>query len=1031
MPTSLKLFGVPYLQRDGASDEALPLQLNLPCLLLIYLALRDDWVSRAELAYLFRPDAPEAKAKKYLRQLVHRAKSLTWGKSLELKDDLLRFDFESDVKRFKDALKEKNWQLATKLHEDSLLGNYSHSDLETFNAWLELERSELRDNFKLALRTEASQLQNGGQLKEASEFLERYLKLDALDEEAVVDYLKLSQTLELREKGLAAYKRFAENLKTEFDLDPLDETKQLAEALRFSKKASSEVMSPRVTHNLPAQATRFVGRKQDLTKLSERLLQESCRVLSLVGLGGTGKTRLALELGRRVLSDFKDGVFFVPLATITSKDALLSTIAQVLGGRLSSSANAEAELFGALEKMDVLLILDNVEQLAATPDFLAAAVEKTQKPKIVLTSRISMNLKAEWLYDVQGLHYPKSLDDDVLSFDAVKLFLDSSSKANPDLVLEDKDHSTLAQITQKVEGLPLALELASRWHRLLSFEQILIELETGFEVLSTEQSDIPQRQRSIAYVFEQTWQNLSATEQAVLAGLSVSQGGFNLEAAKSITGAHLGILLSLLNQGLIRKQAHERFDMHELLKQYANSKLESQKILARAKEIHLHYYLELTKDGRARISSHEGEALMAALKLELENLLAALDFALGLDDATACQKLIANLWYFLYTKGFYIEVMHYLQAVYDRLGPDNADRAEVMQGLGGMNIILGNHEAGERYSLESIALAEHLGLEKILQSNYGQLAIMHRLKGDLDKAFDFNYKSYEMSLQTKHQIDINLNNLGTLCIVKGDYKEAQSYLSKALTITRELALTESLSARLFNLSQVEMMLGNYDDAERYALENLELDINSKNKIALYGSLCLIYLNRQELDQAQSYADKCLELIKQPHEAGHRIFIYQVVSKSALLNGKPELAKDYALTALEKGKQLEQVLRLPETHALLASIELVLDNQANAYRHIKQGLDYAQLNKHLLEVLEPALDLACLDDTKTAYQLVQLAKQLQKDLGITPSNAAKQQLDKINKAAKEDSGFKQPEAMTVEEGKVFFKAWVNKKLTSFT
>lgn len=1030
MPVGLKLFGVPSLTKDGLTDSTVPLQLSLPTLFLVYLALRSHWVARTELAFLFRPDAPEASAKRYLRQLLHRAKQLGWADSLEVKDELVRFSIPSDIAKFKTEIQQKNWQEAIKLYESDLLASYTHAELATYNAWLELERSNLLEAFKLALQEQAKIFEAQAQFKEAADLLERYLKSDILDEAVLSSYLSLSQQTGLRDKALTLYKRFCETLKTEFAMEPLDETRALAETLMATSVLNRVTPKEQVRHNLPTQANRFIGRQKDLEILQTQLTKADCRVLSLIGLGGSGKTRLSLALGKKMLVEFKEGVYFVALSSASTQEDLLRGIAQALGLVLSTATDPKEELLNHLANKNVLLILDNVEQLKSTAPFIINAVQKTKKLKIMVTSRLSLNLKSEWLFDVQGLTYPLDTDEEPLSFDAVKLFLNGIHKVNPSFLLQTEDIHHITKITQKVEGLPLALELASKWHRLLSFKQIHQELEQNLDLLATEQSDIPKRQQSIAFIFEQTWLGLSSQQQSILARLAIFRGGFSVEAAKSVCKTHLPSLLNLLNQGLIRKQATERFDMHELVRQYAAQKLIEQGALENAQSAHLAYFISVTKDGHIKTREQGGEELMASYAPDLENLFAALEHARVLKKDAAYQRLTADTWYFLYSKGLFLEVLHYLNTVYKRGGTVNKYLAYCTQGLGVMNIILGHYDKGEHYISETLEQAESLDLDHCIQGCANVLGIRHRRVGDYEKAQEYFERAYELGLKTGGNFGPQLSNLGANYILMQRFAEAQPYLFKALEKAREIGIASLLSDCLINLTSCELILGNLDQVERYSLENLALEVSPDRQIQIHSLFAQLYYARLDIPSAKKHADKGLASLGTYLSTGSKELALRVASKVALLMGNLKLAKQYATECLTSCHNNNAQIYLIQTLPLVAEVELALGNQYEALVNLKESLELLkkhELRRTYFEIFSIMATYLSEENPQQAYQLIQTIKMAQHDMGIIPTPLLQQQFDKIETGTKKRTSLLEIQAISEEEAKSLVEGLINQKL----
>ena len=590
MDFRLKLLGVPKVDLKSRTSD---LPLDKPTSLLYYLAQRGDWVSRSELAFLYRPDSPQKIALSNIRLYIHRVKKYPWTDPLEVEKLRLRYQIKTDVQDFNKAIEEKDWPKAIELYRGPFLQGINLQETFAYESWLELERQDLSEKWRLATLKQVRILEDKQDYTLAKKLIESFLKTDFLDEEALQSYLNILIAMGKHKQAFEAYKTFQKELKHELDVEPLEATRALIDNIECSEPIQLALKPNLHLHNLPVQTTRFVGRKQELKQLTEYLANPDCHLLTIVGFGGVGKTRLALAVAEQGLKSFSDGVWLISLAGLSSADLLVSSIAGGVGLALLGSSEPKKQLIEFLQNKECLLVLDNFEHLIEGVDLLQELLDRAPKLKILVTSRVVLELKGEWIFDLDGLSYPPENTKEPLErFDAVKCFTQYAKQFSKTFEASEDNLEAIARLCRKVEGLPLALELASTWIRGLSLLEILSRLNESFDLLSSKLYDLPKRHHSLRTVFDYSWQLLTEEEQKVLTKLSVFQGGFSLEAVEEVAKTHLALLLSLINRSLIKRGQENRYSMHELIRQFATEKAEK-KVKVQTKDLHSFYYLNL------------------------------------------------------------------------------------------------------------------------------------------------------------------------------------------------------------------------------------------------------------------------------------------------------------------------------------------------------------------------------------------------------------------------------------------------------
>jgi predicted ATPase/DNA-binding SARP family transcriptional activator len=843
--------------------------------LLAYLVLEQRPHHRASLATLLWPLDAEASARNSLRQALYELRKLFGDR-----DDLdtpfllvtrqsvqfnLNVDYILDVADFLRYIQQGQLEQAVSLYQGDLLAGLS-CESEPFEEWLRLTRARLHNQAVDACFKLTDQALQQGDLVRARTYAERQLALELWREEA---HRQLMSALALsgeRSTALAQYETCRRALAEELGVEPDAETTALYEQIRAGKwRGQAAILhllpaSPRVRdeplvgstpprHNLPPQLTPFIGRQTDLAQIAARLNDPACRLLTIVGPGGMGKTRLAIQAAQTILvakpttqidpksdiphAKFADGVFFVALVGVATHDLLVPTIATALDFTFYGSGDPKAQLLDYLKARSLLLVMDNCEHLLAGIELVSDLLAAAPGVKVLATSREPLSLREEWLHPLTGMSFPTAemhtapLD----SYTAVQFFVQCARQMKPGFDLA-AEAAAVVRICRLVDGMPLGIELASTWLKLFPCAQIAREVEQSLDFLATTLRNVPGRHRNMRAVFEHSWGLLTTSEQVALRRLSIFQGGFNRAAARQVAGATFPLVVALAEKSLIQVAENERYQMHELLRQFAEEKLRTDPAeMNRIQGDHSRYYTTFLAQQETRLKGPAHLAAMQEIEEEIENVRTAWSWAVAHDKLDALEHALDSFAYFLETRLWQDQAIvlfeHALTTLAARLPEDRRQLllARILACQGGAYGQL----SGEGGRPEVAGMVERLEQCLTMLQRLGETKATANILEALGSLVEDPRRGQELrrsalAIYEKHGDPWNLARLfealGFTANILGDFEEAKHYYQRGVALCEELGDRRVLGDIQAIFSELYRVLGEYAEAARLAHASL-------------------------------------------------------------------------------------------------------------------------------------------------------------------------------------------------------------------
>jgi predicted ATPase/DNA-binding winged helix-turn-helix (wHTH) protein len=659
----------------------------------------------------------------------------------------------------------------------------------------------------------------------------------------------------------------------------------------------------------------FVGREQETAEIKDLLRLNGLRLLTLTGAGGTGKTRLAQVVAQQLKADFSDGVFFVELAAVTDAEFVVSAIAQTLDVTESAGKSLLETLTDFLQRRRILLVLDNFEHLLSAAPLVKELLENTYSLKVLTTSRAPLRLHDELEFKLSPLEFPSSDSaislDEITEFSAVKLFCKRAQTAKPTFLLTETNFAAVTEICCRLDGLPLAIELAAARIKLLSPQSILERLKNSLQLLTGGTKDAPARQRTIRDAIQWSYDLLADEEKFLFRRLAIFAGGFTVEAAETVVSSQwsvvsnkeenlttdhrpptttLDLLGSLVDCNLLvsREQAdgNVRLRMLEVVREFAFEILEKAGELVELQQLHANYFLSLAENAEKYLLTETGSEWLEKLENEHDNLRAALGWALANDKQTAT-RMAAALRFFWLNHNHLTEGFRWSKAALEATENDFSEaRSKLLLSNGLFLLNRGELAAAQKSYEKTLAESREIkDLPQIIKANHG-LGAIAVLQKDFAAAQSFLEESLNLSRQLNDEMQTaySLCSLGNLEMTKGDFLAARPPLEECLQLAKKLGNDRLLTTTHYNLGTIDYHENKYHSAAFNFTESFRIarQMNDKTMISCsldgFAALAAVEKNYELAAKLSGAAENLREEIGFQIEPAEEIFRHDYLTK---------------------------------------------------------------------------------------------------------------------------------------------------------
>lgn len=984
------------------NGESLPFESNKARALLVYLAMDPAPHQREKLMGLFWGGFTQSKAQRNLRHSLWNIRkvtnhsagipvlvcdSRTVSINPEVRTWLDAAEFEERLNPLlasgKIAGEPENTYLESlssflDLYRGDFLEGFYLPDAQQFDEWVLVERERLRMLSITGLEALIDMYNGRGEPYPALDAARRLLVLSPWREEVHRQVMLLLDATDQREQALLQFKACRRMLAEELGIEPSKETTELYQDL-LMKAGHGRPLTVRddaypTWRQFPQPATPFIGRVDELKKIHSLFKDPNCRLLTITGPGGIGKTRLSIQTAEFTFNTEHLPVVFVPLAEVASSDGMTNAMIDSLGFTPFVHPEPATQLLNYLRERRVLIVLDNFEHLIDTVPFISEIIRAAPGVRMIITSRERLNLYAEWVLPLEGLN----------EIHSAELFVQSARRVNLGFSPSRDDSRHITQICQMVGGMPLAIELAAGWTGTLSCGEIAhriefhhLNVESNFppaakvstghslEFLSTQFRDVPERQRNLWALFEHSWNLLDPTEQEAFAKLSVFRGGFELPAARIFASSPIPILTSLVDKSLLQRAPSGRYNMHNLVHEFASAKLLQQHAMYNQTiKLHAQYYADYTAT-----NDRQENLNYDSIEREVENIHAAWSWGIANRELQVLEKLLRGLYVHYEIRSDFprgealiresmaaLDYPHDLEEI--RLELPDLLPYQMAAARAAFLCRMGDYEKAGGILDRCLPAFRRFDSRRYLAFGLFYLGDIQRLAGHPEKAQQSVQESQEIfkELGDPAGEGFSLNVLGLIATALGQMHCAKQFLEESRLLFSQADHTWGLTIVNINLAGYYKSTQDYQAAETLLNEALALTRKLNHRWAMatcYKHLGEIAQKQGKFKEAQAHYQHALRLGREIGDRHGMLQIMLELAETLITQKQPESAiillsavKQNASTFPEIYKNADKALaQLPECFTDSDAVSTtMIDQESDLFRVVENILANA-VNEH--------------------------------------------------------------------------------------